>query len=128
MNSFLTPLVEDLQKTDGSSLLVRAALICSTAGRKVCGFVGHGAVKGCTKCLLIFSTKSFSEKADYSDFDKSHWTGTQRSFQEHRRVDVQCKTRSAQKSIERDFGVRYSILLELPYFDPVQFCVVDPPI
>ena len=94
MNSFLTPLVEDLQKTDGSSLLVRAALICSTAGRKVCGFVGHGAVKGCTKCLLIFSTKSFSEKADYSDFDKSHWTGTQRSFQEHRRVAtqyVQCK-------------------------------------
>ncbi len=124
MNSFLTPLVEDLkslwsgivlQKTADSSLLVRAALICSTcdipAGRKVCGFVGHGAVKGCTKCLLTFPTKTFGEKADYSDFDKSHWIP--RSFQEHRRVAiqyVQCKTHSAQKNIERDFGVRYSIL------------------
>lgn len=30
------------------------------------------------------------------------------------------------KHIEREFGCRYSVLLELPYYDIVRMCVVDP--
>ena len=37
-----------------------------------------------------------------------------------------CNTRSEQQQIERAYGIRYSILLELPYFDASRMCVVDP--
>lgn len=29
-------------------------------------------------------------------------------------------------SIERDFGLRYSVLMELPYFNPIKNGVIDP--
>ena len=39
---------------------IRAALLCVgcdiPAARKVCGFVGHRALKGCLKCLQFFPT------------------------------------------------------------------------
>ena len=109
---------------------MRAALLCCScdvpASRKVCGFVGHGACKGCSKCLLSFPTCSFGEKADYSNFDKSQWKPR---TNEHRNIADQyrsCKTRAAQIDIEREFGIRYTILLELPYFDVPRMCVIDP--
>ena len=37
-----------------------------------------------------------------------------------------CKTKSEQMSIERDFGLRYSVLMELPYFNPIKNGVIDP--
>ena len=37
-----------------------------------------------------------------------------------------CQTQSAEKEIEQQFGCRYSVLLRLPYFDPVQMTVIDP--
>ena len=36
------------------------------------------------------------------------------------------KTRAQQQDIEKEFGIRYSVLLELPYFDAARMCVVDP--
>ena len=81
INSFL-PLVEDLLKlwngvtTEGKQL-VQVALLCNSsdipATRKVGGFVGHGALKGCSRCLKSFETTSFTEKADYSGFVPSSW-------------------------------------------------------
>ena len=35
-------------------------------------------------------------------------------------------THAEQHRIEQDYGVRYSVLLELPYFDPPRVCIVDP--
>ena len=29
-------------------------------------------------------------------------------------------------AIERETGVRYTVLLELPYFDPARMCIIDP--
>ena len=82
INSFLEPLVEELlelwdgvimETAQNVEVLVRAALICVAcdipAARKVCGFVGHGAYRGCSKCLLTFPTTSFGEKADYTNTD-----------------------------------------------------------
>ena len=52
-----------------------------------------------------------------------------RTNEQHRR-DVEkykrCLTRAAQKEVEQNVGVRYSTLLQLPYFDPVRMCIVDP--
>ena len=140
INSFLKPLVIELQnlwqgvvlKNDNDQpVIVRAALLCCTcdipAGRKTCGFVGHGAIKGCSKCLLSFPTYVFGEKPDYSNFNRSEW---EPRTSEHHRVIAKkhslCETQVAKKSLEREFGVRYSVLLELPYFDPVRMCVIDP--
>ena len=83
MNSFLFPLVAELLDLwNGVHLpishlnglqfqvLVRAALIsvvCDIpALNKVAGFVGHTALKGCSKCLRNFPTQSFGETPDYS--------------------------------------------------------------
>ena len=59
MNSLLNPLVKELKKLwrgvilkdyDNRPIMVRAALLYSScdvpAGRKVCGFVGHSALRG----------------------------------------------------------------------------------
>ena len=52
--------------------LVKAALTgisCDLpAIRKVCGFPGHSAMLGCSKCLHKFKSGSFGEKLDYSGF------------------------------------------------------------
>lgn len=95
INSFLQPLVNDLlslwkgvrmQTNEGVEVLVRAALLCVAcdipAARKTCGFVGHSAYHGCSKCLVKFPTTLFGEKADYSNFNKSEWG--MRTNQSHR--------------------------------------------
>lgn len=140
MNSYLEPLIHDLlQLWNGvtmklqfsSSTLVRAALLCVTcdipAARKVCGFVGHNALKACTKCCKTFPTKNFGEKPDYSGFDRSNWMiRTNATHRDSANKYRTCTTRSAQIDIERTYGCRYSVLLQLPYFDPIHMCVIDP--
>ena len=67
VNSILAPLVEELLRFwDGveisgqsfSKACVRCILMCVAcdipASRKVCGFLGHSAVLGCSKCLKQF--------------------------------------------------------------------------
>lgn len=139
VNSYLRPLVEELKQlwdgvvmeTPDGSVIVRSALICIScdipAARKVCGYVSHNAFRGCSRCLKEFPTQTFGEKADYSGYDRENWQ--QRSNELHRQyaeIHRQCNTLSAQKKIEHDHGCRYSILLELPYFDVVRMCVIDP--
>ena len=107
-----------------NSVLVRAALLCVTcdihAARKVCGFVGHRANKACTKCLKEFATTSFGDQPNYSSFERDKWTKHTNSNHRHHAMQYQkCATRSAQTEIEREHGCRYSVLLRLPYFDPV---------
>lgn len=139
VNSFLEPLVHELQllwkgvqiTTNHGAVLVRAALTCVAcdipAARKVCGFVGHNARLACSKCSKIFPTSAFGEKPDYSGFDRTAWVG--RSLDDHRKYCAKHKvsnTQSAQVSLEREHGCRYSVLLELSYFDPIRMTIVDP--
>ena len=139
INSYLEPLVTDLISLwKGISLttpegckVIRAALLCNSsdipAARKVGGFVGHGALKGCSRCLKEFPTSSFREKADYSGFDRSTWP--RRTIQEQKKNSKEwklAKTQAQRIKIEREYGVRYTELTRLPYFDSVRFTVVDP--
>ena len=139
INSFLTPLVVDLQKawTDGFQLLtnyndsirVRVALACVScdvpASRKVCGFLGINATFGCNKCLKRFGT-SFRNPTDFSGFDRENWE--LRTVEQHRQRVNQILTKVTKTSVrdeESKYGIRYSVLLLLPYFDPIKLTAID---
>lgn len=95
------------------------------ASRKCCGFKGHSANYGCSQCMKFFP--GVIGNKDFSGFDRSLWPA--RTYEDHMRaIDSikKCNTQCAVEAIETDKGVKYSILTELPYFNPIRFAVVDP--
>ena len=59
-------------------------------------------------------------------FDRHNWI--LRTVQDHRQqANEVCAqvTKTARKDVASKYGVRYSILLSLPYFDPIKFCAID---
>lgn len=138
INSYLTPLIDELlsflkgvqMNVHGKGVrTVRCALLClacdTPACRKAAGFLSHSATLGCSKCLKKFPGPVGCK--DYSGFDRSLWPP--RSNDQHRK-DVETIQRSSTKT-EREqqeslHGCRYSVLLDLPYFDPVRMCIIDP--
>lgn len=140
INSFLTPLVEELNDlwngisvTIGTSpkrtVMVRLAVMCIAcdipAVRKMCGFAGHSACLGCSKCKHRFEQKSWG--MDYSGFDRTQWD-LRNSIEhtEHARKYLNAQTASHQNEYLSENGVRYSVLLELPYLDLVRNHIIDP--
>ena len=139
INSYLSPIVSDLldlwkgvsMKLPGcsSTTTFRCALIgvsCDLpAARKVCGFLSHSANLGCSKCYVQFS-EGFGRR-NYSDFNRESWRMRDNS---RHRSDVQkiagAKTKTQRSKLQTEFGCRYSVLLDLPYFDPVRMLLVDP--
>ena len=140
VNSFLQPLVDELlQLNEGVKMYtsesprykvtIRARLLCAAcdipACRKLCGFLGHNAHKGCSKCFKTF--KGGFGRQDFSGFDTDSWP--QRDIISHRQHVEQIKKANSgqQKSkLESEMGVRYSALLDLPYFDCIRYSIVDP--
>jgi hypothetical protein len=49
-----------------------------------------------------------------------------KSHRQHSLNYLKCDTVAKQKEIERQHGCRYSVLLELPYYKVIRFCIVDP--
>lgn len=141
LNEFLEPAVDELKalwkgvriKSSLSrfALTFRAAVMCISsdvpATRKICGFKGHSAVLGCSRCLKEFPG-GFGEKRDYSGFDRNLWKP--RNNEDHRRQAVkmaQSKTKAARNLLGKKSGIsHYSALLKLDYFDVIRFCTVDP--
>ena len=55
--------------------------------------------------------------------------GQRRTIDEHRKFGMSWKhatTLSKRREIEKKYGIRFTELLRLPYFDTVRFVVVDP--
>ena len=81
-----------MSTTEGQQV-IRAALLCNSsdvpATREVGGFVGHGATKGCSRCLKNCETATFGDKADYSGFDCVTWP--KRSLDDHRQKGMDWK-------------------------------------
>lgn len=74
-----------------------------------------------------FPTSTFGEKGDYSNFNISSWPPrTNISHREVANCYLQSNTRSQQYELEREYGIRCSMLLELPYFDAPGMCIVNP--
>ena len=134
VNTYLKPLVNELLELWKGIIMLSScshSSICTScdipASRKVSGFVGYSAYCACSRCLKPFSTEKFWGKADYSGTDRASWTP--RSIDSHRKYALQYKsatTQQHQKLIEREHRCRYSVLLELPYYDVIRFCVIDP--
>ncbi len=79
------------------------------ATRKLAGFVGHAALKGCSFCLKSFPTDAFGNKADYSRFSPEEWPDM--NIEEHRSKGYEwkyAKTLSIRQKIEKEHGVRFS--------------------
>lgn len=94
------------------------------AARKVCGFLSHSENLYCSKCYVQFS-EGFSCR-NYSDFNTDSWK--MRSNSQHRSDVLKiaaAKTKTQQLKLQTEFGCRYSVLLDLPYFDPVHMLLVD---
>jgi len=139
INSYLNPFVDELllylegiyMNVDGfvDKQKIRCALLCVTsdipAGRKACGFVGHNAHYGCTKCLKKFT--STIGNMNFSGFDHGSWqTRTVNLHKEAVRCIMNCSTKTSQQKIESETGFHYSFLLRLPYFDSTRMLVIDP--
>ncbi|XP_078670900.1 uncharacterized protein LOC144911017 isoform X2 [Branchiostoma floridae x Branchiostoma belcheri] len=140
LTPFLQPVVTELQFlwqgvhfTSYSSpkfpLTFRAALLCCAAdipaARKLCGFLGHAANIGCSKCKKYF--EKIAKKTNYSGFDRENWT--LRSDAQHRREGLeinQCDNVTRKKALEKTYGTRYTPLMELEYYQSVRFCIIDP--
>ena len=91
----------------------------------MCGFIGHGGRLGCSKCLKRF-TGSFGN-INYSGFDRENWPqGTPESHRAAVKRILKCYTKSKQQEIESSTGYRYTVLLELPYFNSTRMLVIDP--
>jgi len=68
MNNYLKPLIDELKYLNNGiliktpelifSITLRARLLCVAcdvpAARKVCGFMGHNATQGCSRCKKAF--------------------------------------------------------------------------
>ncbi len=97
-----------MKTADEQQVVVRAALLCAAcdipAARKTCGFVGHGG--------SVFPTEHFGEKAATLIVQNG--------------PSVLMKPPSSNVAAQAKDGVRYSVLLELPYFDAPRMCIVDP--
>lgn len=142
LEPFLNPLVADLQllwnaegvvmptrlKPEGTK--VRAALLCCSsdipASRKLGGFLSHSAAMGCNKCKTKFKGQ-VGQKKDYGGFRFAEWE--ERTHDDHMtnlRKILAAPNKTTKASLESQFGIRYSPLVELPYFDAIKSHAIDP--
>ena len=78
-----------------------------SALRKMCGFLGHTAKYGCSKCLKPFSGTVGS--MDYSGFKVSDWP--KRNLKDHRKKSRLIK--KAQTQTEKEYVVNSRVREEL---------------
>ena len=140
LNFILQPLIEELLvfwkdgielKTYSGQILARAALLCvachSLAAREVSGFVNFNAYRGCLKCLKTFPYIADIHKPNYGGFDSDNWLKRDRKLLlSYADKWKNCCNRAEQKKLEHQYGVKYSVLFELPYFDPNRMVLIDP--
>jgi len=96
------------------------------ATRKLCGFLGHSAKLGCNKCLKQFGNVEGGDKRDYSGFNRSEWELRTKITHLTNCEEIKGATCKASLEIlEAKYGVRYSVLIDLPFFEPIRFPVID---
>ena len=139
INTFLKPLVDDLLclwkglplLKDGS--MVRAALLGVAAdmpaARKVSQFLGHKADLGCNRCYFKAEREPGTTGASGR---MSYYTPTPSAGRTVMEVNSQAKKYREAKSkaeadrIQKQYGLRWSELTRLPYFDLSRMITIDP--
>ncbi|RXW11541.1 hypothetical protein EST38_g14314 [Candolleomyces aberdarensis] len=134
INHLLRPLMDDflilwrsgiyLSRTHlrPNGIRVRCAigpLICDLpAARQMSGFAHYTSVNFCSICK--------QKRENINDLNVTEWE--RRTFDDHRthaRLWKQAKTKSAREKIVRTYGVRWSEMLRLPYWNPSLFTMID---
>ena len=135
INHFLRPLVDELlefwhvgvyisqtakRKLGRQVRAVIIPLVCDLpALRKTAGFAHYSSSHFCSMCPLT--------KDEISNADRSTWP-KQRSWEEHLHIARSWRdayTSKERKSIFDRYGVRWSELLRLEYWDPTKYALVD---
>ena len=89
--------------------------------------MSHNANKGCYKCTKNFPTSSFGDKPDYSGSDRENWIPrTHSEFYDAAMMQKHVKTAKDRRNIEKVHGVRYSVLLSLPYYNAIRLVRLIP--
>lgn len=91
-----------------------------SSNRKTFGFLGHNARLGCNKCLKPFETPTLGQ-TNYSGYNRSSWPCC--SVEKHHcdvREVLKQNTKTTLLSKQSELGCRYSVLLQLKYFDPLR--------
>ena len=144
-NTFIKPIVEELidawehgwqmksYTSPDHARIFRVALVCTgadiPAARKLCGFLGHSATAGCSRCTKRFPGK-LGEK-NYGGFNRScpdaGWIPRTNEGHRQQCAEIcQLPTKTLKEAKEAEYGSRYSVLLELPYYRPINMCTIDP--
>ncbi|PBK85959.1 hypothetical protein ARMGADRAFT_941220, partial [Armillaria gallica] len=98
---------------------VLVPIICDMLGaRQAAGFTGATSTFPCTVCDITNN--------DIGNFSPGSWQP--RDFTRHLRAAMtwsQQTTIKARESLTEKYGVRWTELLHLPYWDPIQYTVID---
>ena len=93
---------------------------------RVIGYIKY-CFLGCNKCFKTFPRSSFGAKPDFSGFDTETW---ERRTNELHTVNAESvrfeKCQLEINSMVHNTGAKYSVLLQLPYYDAVRFVIIDP--
>lgn len=114
--------------TSGGQQFVKCVVLCLSsdipATRKAAGFVGHNAKKACSHCLK--NVPRVNDHMDCSGFDRAMWPPrTHSTHCEHAYKVLSAQTKVERKRLEQEYGARYSVLYELPYYDAIRFATID---
>jgi hypothetical protein len=141
LNHYLAPIIDQLiELWNGIELsvtcenpngkLIRAAVICCAcdipAARKLCGYIS--ARIACHRCKKRANIEG-RNNINFGGFDDIDDWFVPRDVEEIRKnasLWKECDTDDARKRHVSETFVRWSEIYRLPYFDPVQFLVVDP--
>jgi hypothetical protein len=134
INHLLAPVVEEFQEfwdpgvwysstpNYGHGRLVRCALgpliVDLKAARQVAGCASHSANQFCMYCLVV--------KDDINNIKHREWEEV--SLKVHKKRALAWKfapTEKARAELFEKYGVRWSVLLELPYWDLKTFTIID---
>jgi hypothetical protein len=134
INHLLTPVVEEFQEfwdpgvwysstpTYKHGRLVKGALgpviLDLKAARQVTGCASHSATQFCMYCLVV--------KDDINNIDHHRWEEV--SLKVHKKRALAWKsapTEKARAKLFEKYGIRWSALLDLPYWDLKTFTVID---
>ena len=139
VESFLKPLVDELKAFWNHGIVlksnkfpegkrVRVALLSLSADlpaiKKLLGHLSHSANLGCSKCLKPFGGKDTRDVG--GNFDRENWVPRTHAQHIEAMNEINAQSRESKKvEIEKKKGVRYTVLLELEYFRPVDHMSID---
>lgn len=138
LDYFLQPIINELNllsrgfqisQANKDPVFVKVLLLCASsdipAARKLAGFMGHAAIKGCSLCAISFQDNSGNRYC--GPVDNNIWQ--KRTRDEHIRQAERSKNAPSlakKNEIYKKFGYKSTALLELDYFEPSKFSVVEP--